>query len=101
MALSKEIELDNGIVTKYHRINSIQQMINKQTIIEVNSYISREKREEEIQAYTTAQEAGNFPEMNVFIDADFITKEYEDGESIEDAYNYLKTLDKFKGAKDC
>ena len=101
MALSKEIELGNGVVTKYHRINSIQQMINQQTIIEVNSYTSREKREEEIQAYTTAQETGNFPEMNVFIDADFITKEYEDGESIEDAYKYLKTLDKFKGAKDC
>lgn len=101
MALSKDIELDNGVVTKYHRINSIQQMINQQTIIEVNSYINREKREEEIQAYEIAHETGEFPEMNVFIEAQFITKEYEDGESIEDAYKYLKTLDKFKGAKDC
>ena len=101
MALSKKIELDNGITTNYHRIVSINQFINGQTIIELASYISKEKREEEQQAYKTAKETGIFPEMNVFIDTKFINKEYAEEESVESAYDYIKTLDEFKGAKDC
>lgn len=101
MALNKEIELDNGVTTNYHRIVSIQQIINGETLIEVASYTNADKRAEEKEAYKTAKETGEFPEMNVFIDTNYINKDYAEEESIESAYDYLKTLDKFKGAKDC
>ena len=38
--------------------------------------------------------------MNIFIDTDYINKEYDENETIEDAYNYLKGLEKYKGATD-
>lgn len=101
MALSKKIEEKNGVTTNYHRIVSINQIVNNQTVIEVASYTDKSKREEEQQAYKTAKETGTFPEMNVFIDTKFINKEYAEEESVESAYNYIKTLDEFKGAKDC
>ena len=101
MALNKKIELDNGVITNYHRIVSINQIVNNQTLIEVASYTDKSKREEEQQAYKTAKETGTFPEMNVFIDTKFINKEYAEEESVESAYDYIKTLDEFKGAKDC
>jgi hypothetical protein len=101
MALSKKIEEKNGVITNYHRIVSINQIVNNQTVIEVASYTDKSKREEEQQAYKTAKETGTFPEMNVFIDTKFINKEYAEEESVESAYDYIKTLDEFKGAKDC
>lgn len=101
MALNKKIELDNGVTTNYHRIVSINQIINGQTLIEVASYTSKDKREVEKQAYETAKETGEFPEMNVFIDTKIFNKEYAEEEDIKSAYDYIKTLDEFKGAKDC
>ena len=35
MALSKEIELENGVIVKYHRIVSINKVTNQTNIIEV------------------------------------------------------------------
>lgn len=102
MALNKEIELKNGVTTNYHRIVSINQIINEQTLIEVASYTSEEKREEEQQALEVARKGGEYPQTNIFIETDNIVKEYDEKDgNIEDAYKYLKTLDKFKGAKDC
>ena len=101
MALNKKVELDNGVETNYHRIVSINQIINGGTILEVASYINAEKREEEKNAYKTAKETGTFPEMNVFIDTKFINKDYNEEEDVKSAYDYIKTLDEFKGAKDC
>lgn len=102
MALSKKIEQENGVTTNYHRIVSINQIINEQTLIEVASYTSAEKRQEEQQALETARKSGEYPEVNIYIDTNTIATDYngKDG-NIEDAYKYLKTLDKFKGAKDC
>lgn len=101
MALSKQIELENGVVTNYHRIVSIQQIVNGQTIIELASYTNKDKRAEEKQAYETAKETGEFPSIDVFIDTQYINKDYAEEESIEGIYDYIKTLDKFKGSKDC
>lgn len=95
MAISKEIELDNGVVVRYHRIVSINKITNIQNTIEVASYTSEEKREEEKQAIIDGQP------MNVFIDTNFIVTEYNEDLTIEEAYEYLKTLDKFKNAEDC
>ena len=97
MGLLKTIELENGIVVNYHRIVSINKITNNSNVIEVASYTSKEKREEE-KAYYESEE--NNKQMNVFIDTTYIEKEYEESETIQDVYDYLKTTDKFKDAVD-
>ena len=97
MALKKQIELDYGIIVNYHRIVSLNKVTNNTNIIEVASYTSEEKRQEEIDYYNSTEENKT---MNVFIDTTYINKEYSETETIEDVYAYLKTLDKFKDAED-
>ena len=94
MALIKSVELDNGVVVTYHRIVSINKVTNKSIIIEVASYINESKRQEEIEK----QESGE--PMNVYIDTTYLNKDYDENETIEDLYDYLKTTDKFKNAQD-
>ena len=93
MALKKEIELENGVIVNYHRIVSINKITNNSIILEVASYTSKEKREEEI------EKAGH--EMNIFIDTNYIQIDYDETKVIKDFYDYLKTTDKFKDAEDC
>jgi len=97
MAIQKIIELDNGITVKYHRIVSINKITNNTNIIEVASYTDKEKREKEVEYYKN-----NNPDqdMNIFIDTTYIDKEYDEEKTIEDLYQYLKTIDKFKDAED-
>ena len=90
MALSKAIELENGIVTNYHRIVSLNKITNVSNIIEVASYISADKRAEEKAALEEGQKTGEAVPMNIFIDTHYINKEYDENETIEGAYNYLK-----------
>ena len=92
MALSKKIELENGITVNYHRIVSINKITNSAIIIEVASYISKAKRLEEI------EKQGQ--EMNIFIDTTYLNKEYNETDTIQDLYDYLKTTEKFKDAED-
>lgn len=92
MALNKKIELENGIITNYHRIVSINKITNSAIIIEVGSYISEEKRQEEI------EKQGQ--EMNIFIETTYLNKEYNEDDTIKDLYDYLKTTEKFKDAED-
>lgn len=94
MALIKEIVLDNGITVNYHRIVSINNIINQSSIIEVASYTSKAKREEEQNALKNAQS------MNVYIDSDYKEIPYDEKINVESAYAYIKTLDKFKNSKD-
>ena len=42
----------------------------------------------------------NAEPMNIYIDTDYINKEYEENFKIEQAYAYLKTIDKFKDSED-
>lgn len=97
MGLLKSIELENGIVVNYHRIVSINKVTNSSNIIEVASYTSKEKRQEEKDYYASKEEDKS---MNVFIDTTYVEKEYNETETIEDVYAYLKTTDKFKDAED-
>ena len=113
MGLKKEIELENGIVLNYHRIVNIQKITNSATVIEIASYISEKKRQEEIDYYNAEtvrfvkDEEGNVSEeaiqenrtMNVFIHTTFIDKPYNESETITDLYNYLKTTEMFKNAE--
>lgn len=94
MALVKSVELNNGVVVTYHRIVSINKITNKSIIIEVASYINESKRQEEIEK----QESGE--PMNIYIDTTYLNKDYDETETIEDLYDYLKTTDKFKNAQD-
>lgn len=90
MALQKDIELDNGIVVLYHRIVSINKVTNKNELIEVASYINQTQREKE-QA---------IPGSSIFIFTHCFNKEYDKDETIDDIYDYLKTLEIFKDAED-
>lgn len=92
MGLKKEITLGNGVSVNYHRIVSINNITNVCNIIEIASYTSKEKRQEEKDAIENATE------MNVFISTEYINKEYTENFNIEKGYNYLKTLEKYKNA---
>lgn len=96
MALSKSIELDNGIVVNYHRIVSINKITNHSTIIEIASYVSEGKRKEEAEYYKSTNID---KKMNVFINTTYISKEYNESDTIEDIYDYLKQTEMFKNAK--
>ena len=97
MALKKEIELENGITVNYHRIVRINKITNNCNVIEVASYTSEKQREKEKEYYESTDEN---KQLNVFIETDYIQKEYSESETIEECYEYLKTLDKFKDAED-
>ncbi len=97
MALQKQIELENGIVTNYHRIVSVNKIINNSIIIEVASYTSKEKRQEEIKYYNSIDEEKS---MNVFIETTYISTEYDESKTIRELYEYLKTTEKFENAED-
>lgn len=112
MALQKEIELENGVILNYHRITSLNKLTNVSNNIEVNSYISEGQREKE-KAYQNAQiKNANEEELtqeeqellekgiNVLVQADFISIPYDEKMTIESAYEYLKTTEKYKEAED-
>lgn len=97
MAIKKLITLDNGIPVNYHRVVSINKITNNSNVIEVASYVSEEKRQEELDYYNSN---GENKLMNVYINTEYISKDYNETETIEDVYNYLKTTEKFKDAED-
>jgi len=100
MALEKKIQLNNGVEVNYHRIVSVNEIINDQTIIEVASYTNDKKRNEEINALEEGRKSGETIPIDVFINTNYISKDYSTKDNIENCYKYLKTLDDFKNAKD-
>lgn len=111
MALQKEIELENGIILNYHRITSLNKITNMSNTIEVNSYISesqrdKEKRYQELQKKSASGEELTPEEqeelnkgINVLVEADYVTTDYDPNMTIETAYEYLKTTEKYKNAE--
>lgn len=97
MGLLKQIELESGIVVNYHRVVSINKITNNRNIVEVASYTSKEKREEEKAYYESTDENKS---MNVFIDTTYVGMDYDEDISIKEVYDYLKTTEKFKDAVD-
>lgn len=94
MALEKELILPNGIGMGYHRVAAMHVYVNVQNDIEVQSYISKEKREEEQAA---------IPEgvaHDVYVTSKTYTIPYDPDMSVMKAYDYLKTLEEFAGAED-
>ena len=94
MALIKEITLDNGVVTNYHRIVSIHNITNHASIIEIASYTSKAKRLEEKAALQNNQP------MDVYIHAEYLSKDYNKTFDVDKGYEYLKTLEKFTNYTD-
>lgn len=94
MALLKTIELDSGIILNYHRIVTITKVTNHSTIIEVAGYTSKEKRDQEV------QQLANSEEVSAYIDTTFISVHYDEGMTIKDWYDYLKTTDRYLDAED-
>lgn len=93
MALIKSIELPNGVTIKYHRIVRINNIINHENIIEIAGYTTKSKRDDE----KTALKNNN--NMNVFIDTDYVHVPYDENMNVVSAYEYLKTTEKYGGAK--
>lgn len=97
MALQKEIILNNGIILQYHRIVSINKITNNTTIIEIGSYINKEQREKELEYYNSKDMNKT---MNVYIFTNYIEKEYNEKDTIDEIYKYLKTTETFKDSVD-
>jgi len=95
MALKKDVVQDNGLVLGYHRIADIINIVNGKTLLEIYSYLNREEREKELNA-----NQDNNIIANVYISKSIEKLDYDDTLTIYQAYNYLKTLDKYKDAED-
>ena len=94
MALIKPITLKNGITVTYHRITSVNNITNRESIIEVSSYTSKEKREEEKLAIKNNQP------MDVFIHTEYFNIPYDKTLDVEKAYEYIKTLENYQYSED-
>lgn len=94
MGLSKRIALENGVAVNYHRIVSVNCITNLQNIVEVASYTSRAKRDEEIAAIAAEEP------MNVYIESRFVEAPYDQAMTVDSAYELIKTLPEFEGATD-
>ena len=90
MALYKEIKQSDGVITKYHRILFLTKTVNRQNSIAVLSYVDEESREGE-KENVMAQPY----QKSVTYETD-----YNPDMTIEDAYDWLKTLPFFEGATD-
>jgi len=112
MALQKEIELENGVVLKYHRITSINKITNISNNIEISSYTNENQRTKEKKYQETQIKNINGEELteqeqelldtgiDIFVNSDFLQLPYDEEMTIEDAYDYLKTTEKYKKGKD-
>lgn len=88
MALKKEIQQENGIITCYHRVLSIDSVINSHTSISVLSYIDEKSRKTEFDGKRPYKTAVTY------------SIEYIQNMTVEMAYEYLKKLEEFAGAED-
>lgn len=112
MALLKSIELETGVVVNYHRVVSVNSITNITTDIEVASYINEAQREkemnyQELQKRNAAGEELSEEEqielgkgINVLIETKYYNTDYDKDLNVDNAYEYLKTLDEFKDAED-
>lgn len=91
LQLAKEI---GGIPLNYHRVASVNIITNQVNLIEVQSYVSKAKRDEEKQALE------NRRGMDVFIHANTYSAPYDQTMTVDSAYEYIKALDDFSGATD-
>lgn len=112
MGLQKQIELENGIILNYHRVTSLNKITNISNSIEISSYTNENQRLKE-KAYQDLQKRQASGEelteeeqlqlnqgIDVFINTEYINIPYDENMTIENAYEYLKNLDKYKDSID-
>ena len=110
MALQKEIELENGVILNYHRITSLNKITNISNNIEISSYTNEKQRlkEKEYQdlqmketkSLTDEEQQQLNQGIDVFIYTEYINLPYDETMTIENAYEYLKTTEKFSNSVD-
>ena len=93
MGLDKDMTLDNGVELKYHRISRLIHEVNVATVIEVVSYTSQGKRDEEAESASTGAPEAMAVECSVH------RLEYSPEMNIPGAYEWLK-LNGYEGASD-
>lgn len=100
MAIKIKVTADNGIVTEYHRIALLSIDVNNQNTLLVHSYLGEAGRQVEKDyaagLYSHLEEGFmKFP----YVAHRYIHLEYNGAMTIENAYNYLKTLPEYQGAE--
>ena len=91
LQLAKEI---GGVPLNYHRVASVNIITNQCNLIEVQSYVSKAKRDEEKAALE------NRTAMDVFIHATTYQAPYDQTMTVDSAYAHIKALADFEGAVD-
>ena len=89
MALFKEIKQPDGVITDYHRILFLQATVNQQNSIAVLSYVSSEVRDGEKKNNSNRS----------YMRSKTYETDYDPDMTIEEAYEFLKTLPEFKDAE--
>ena len=100
MAISIDKTLPNGVPLSYYRIVSLTTVVNKQTTIELAGYVSEEARKAEQDAQAEAQESGQYPATDVYIDTQYIVLDYDPDMSVNKAYALLKAMPDWEDAED-
>ena len=101
MAIKKQVIADNGIVTEYHRIAMIKTEVNQTVTILIYSYLSIDGRQIE-KDYA----AGLYNDVKTsmikfpYVDAKYVSADYDPAMTVEKAYEYIKTLPQFDGSED-
>ena len=90
MALKKKIIQEDGVITEYHRILYVSNTVNSHCSVAVISLASEEIRNKQL--------AGEIQQPYQKI-VTYETEKFSDL-SIQEAYEYLKTLLEFEGAED-
>lgn len=95
MALKKDIKLENDIILSYHRIARIDNFINEKTNILVYSYVNQYQRDRGREGIQIS-----FKPNDIYMIPYNESIEYNQNLTVKEAYEYLKTTDRFKGAED-
>lgn len=88
MALEKAVKQENGLMLNYHRVLFIHSAINTRTSIAVRSYLDKESRELETVNQTPYNQVVTYE------------TDYVENMTIDDAYEYLKSIPTFAEAID-
>lgn len=94
MAIEKQITAENGVTLGYHRVVSVNSIVNQATIIEVCSYVDSAARDRE----KLALESGE--PMDIYTLTRYFEAAYDPSMSVIGAYGYIKGIDPFKGSVD-
>ena len=99
MGIIKQIEKPNGVVFGYHRVNTILIHTNNQNIIEVTSYISPEKRRDEVKRFVKSMHFNVDDDVRTFTETTYYPYPYDPTMTVDSAYDYLLTLPEYEGAE--